>query len=59
MEIDTTRIRALLDKRDAIDTELSELFIGAKKSINCGTCSQPGHTARTCPQREQKPTNVV
>lgn len=52
MEIDTQRIRVLLDKRDEIDAELAQALAGApKKAIKCGTCQQEGHTARTCPQR--------
>ena len=55
MEIDTQRIRALLDKRDDIDKELTEAFSGqqAKKTITCSLCKAEGHTARTCPQKPQ------
>ena len=53
MDIDTFRIRELLDKRDAIDQELAALFAGSasKKPIVCGLCKEPGHTARTCPTK--------
>ena len=50
MDIDTSRIRNLLDKRDEIDRELSEA-LGQKKSVTCSHCSQQGHTARSCPQK--------
>lgn len=53
MDIDTTRIRALLDKRDAIDEELQQALGGTpKKPITCGHCRQEGHSARSCPTRE-------
>jgi hypothetical protein len=54
MELDTQRIRALLDKRDAIDEELATAFTGnpPKKEITCSKCQGKGHTARSCPQRE-------
>ena len=52
MDIDTTRIRDLLAKRDQIDVELAAMFGGSqKKPIKCGQCGEEGHTARTCPKR--------
>ncbi len=51
MDIGTQRIRALLDKRDAIDAELANALIG--KKIKCGNCGEEGHTTRTC---ANKPT---
>jgi len=51
MEIDTARIRDLLDKRDQIDAELAAAFVGTKKPIKCGQCGEEGHTARTCAKR--------
>lgn len=53
MEIDTQKIRALIDKRDDIDRELSELLTNTRerKPQSCGTCSQPGHSSRTCPNK--------
>lgn len=53
MDIDTFRIRELLDKRDAIDQELATLFAGnaPKKQIKCGHCHEEGHSARSCPTR--------
>ncbi len=55
MDIDTQRIRELLSKRDEIDAELASAFNGTahKKTIKCGTCSEEGHSARTCPKRQQ------
>lgn len=55
MDIDTTRIRALLDKRDEIDQELAGLFAGTKKTVTCSLCNQQGHTARSCPNKLQSP----
>ena len=54
MDINTTRIRELLDKRDEIDTELAAIFAGqgVKKTITCSLCKTEGHTARSCPQRQ-------
>lgn len=53
-DIDTARVRELLDQRDAIDRELLAIFSGqaAKKPIRCGECSEEGHSARTCPKRK-------
>lgn len=55
MDIDTQRIRELLNKRDEIDVELAGLFSGIapKKAIKCGHCSQERRTARTCPAKEK------
>lgn len=52
-DLDTKRIRELLDKRDAIDDELKELVNGNKerRPQRCGTCGQEGHSTRTCPQK--------
>lgn len=60
MDIDTTRIRELLDQRDGIDAELAGIF-GTKerKPIVCGSCGQSGHTARTCEQRKKGGTAEV
>jgi len=54
MELDTQRIRELLDRRDEIDQELAAVFAGAtiKKTITCGNCHEQGHTARKCPSKE-------
>lgn len=53
MDIDTIRVRALLDRRDEIDAELVAIFSGspAKKPIRCGHCGKDGHSARSCPER--------
>ena len=56
--MDTQRIRALLDKRDEIDRELTELVTGTaqKKTLTCSVCGGP-HTARTCPNKPAPQTN--
>ncbi len=41
MDIDTQRIRALLDKRDAIDAELANALTGKKQS-NVGIAEKKG-----------------
>lgn len=53
-DIDTKRLRELLDRRDEIDNELTAIIAGAaaKKPVTCSKCKIEGHTARTCPQRE-------
>ena len=53
MDIDTARIRELLNRRDEIDTELAALFTGTKerKPQKCSRCQQEGHSARTCLQK--------
>ena len=50
MDIDTSRVRELLNKRDEIDAELAAAFSGAniRKNVKCGACGEEGHTARTC-----------
>jgi hypothetical protein len=53
MDIDTQRIRDLLDQRDKIDAELAAALSGqTKKAIKCGHCQEEGHTARTCPNKQ-------
>ena len=56
MEIDTGRVRELLDKRDAIDAELAAIFTNGKerKPTRCSSCNEEGHTARTCPKKQQQ-----
>ena len=53
MDIDTQRIRELLDKRDAIDAELASLISGqqTKKPIKCGSCGELNHSARSCTKK--------
>lgn len=47
--MDTTRLRELLDKRDALDAEIRELVGGKeRKPIRCSNCGEENHTARTC-----------
>jgi len=55
MELDTQKVRELLNKRDAIDEEMQAIFSGGKerKAIKCGSCGEEGHSARTCPQKPQ------
>lgn len=50
MDIDTAKVRELLNQRDQIDNELALIFTGGKekKPIKCGKCGEDGHTARTC-----------
>ena len=53
MDLDTQKVRELLDKRDEIDKELQEIFgtqPKERKPTTCSKCGQSGHTARTCPQ---------
>jgi hypothetical protein len=52
MDIDTQRVRELLDKRDQIDTELAAIFSGTKKQVTCSKCGTAGHTARTCQKQD-------
>lgn len=55
MNLDTQRVRDLLDKRDQIDQELTELFSQTnkeRKPITCSKCGESGHTARTCTKPE-------
>lgn len=53
MDIDTTRVRDLLDKRDEIEAELKEIFTAGKerKVQKCSICQEEGHSARTCPKK--------
>lgn len=49
--MDIDKLRALLDKRDAVDREIIELVLAGKKQVTCSLCQQQGHTARSCKQR--------
>jgi len=55
MDIDTSHIRDLLNRRDEIDAELASLLSGTKerKPQRCSLCQQEGHSARTCPQKDK------
>jgi len=58
--MDTQRIRQLLDQRDAIDRELTQLITGNaapanKKAVRCSSCGEEGHTARNCPSKTAPP----
>lgn len=61
MDIDTAKIRELLNKRDEIDKELAECFTSTKerKPQACGICNEIGHSQRTCPKRELKAENTA
>ena len=56
MDIETqiARVKDLITKREEIDAELSGILgvtPKARKSQRCSTCSEEGHTARTCPKK--------
>ena len=53
MDLDTSKIRELLDARDKIDEELAALVTGTKerKPQSCSKCGEVGHSARTCPKK--------
>lgn len=59
MDLDTTRVRELLDLRDQIDQDIRNLVNGTevkeRKPIKCSVCQGEGHTARTCPKRMPPP----
>lgn len=55
MDINTQKIRELLDQRDAIDAQIAEMFTGTtkvRKEQRCGTCGETGHQSRTCSKKE-------
>jgi hypothetical protein len=51
------RAKELIAQREAIDTELAELFNGGgavpRRTITCSICGGEGHTARKCPNKEK------
>lgn len=52
------RIAQLIEEKRTIDGELSALLGGGehkRKTVRCSVCSEEGHTARNCPQKEQTP----
>ncbi len=53
--MDTDAIRALLDKRDALDAEIQALILGNKerKPQTCSKCGLAGHSARTCEKKTE------
>jgi hypothetical protein len=65
MNIDTqiARVKELIAKREEIDAELSVVFgiePKTRKAPRCSICDSEGHSARTCPQKqEDKSTEPV
>jgi hypothetical protein len=59
MELDDTinRVKQLISQREAIEAELVALFKGqsptVKRTNKCGTCGKDGHSARTCPDKQE------
>jgi len=54
MEINTSKLRELLDKRDKLDDEIYGLVTGRqKKALRCSICSEESHTARNCPNKDK------
>ena len=53
MDLDTTKIKELIEQRERIDEELRTLISGGKQRApqKCSLCQQEGHSARTCPQK--------
>lgn len=54
------RAKDLIAQREEIDRQLAELFAGApiaKKTVRCTVCGQPGHNAKSCPDRPQSTTS--
>ena len=57
IDIQITRIKELIAKREEIDEQLAALFGGApvtKKTRRCKICDGEGHSALTCPERPDK-----
>ncbi len=54
MDLDTSRVRELLDARDKIDVELQSIFTNGKerKPQKCGRCGEEGHNMRNCTKPE-------
>lgn len=52
--MDTLKLRELLDRRDALDVEITDIVNGNtlknkdRKPQACGNCGEIGHSARTC-----------
>jgi hypothetical protein len=58
MDARLTRIKQLIEQKEAIDAELESLIAGAplkeRKARTCNSCGQEGHTARTCPAKPRE-----
>jgi hypothetical protein len=55
MDSRLTRIKELIEQKEAIDSELDSLIAGGsvkiRKPKTCTSCGAEGHTARTCPKK--------
>jgi hypothetical protein len=55
MDAKLARIKELIDRKEAIDTELESLIAGGPVKVPkpraCKICGQEGHTARACPTK--------
>lgn len=50
--------KELIRKREEIDQQLAELFVGGTpKKQKCSICGSAEHTARTCPQKSTGRSN--
>src|SRR5262245_54691940 len=61
VDIDTTKLRELLDAIDKIEEAIRNTVNGEVKETKqnkCGTCGEPGHSSRTC-KRELKAENTA
>jgi hypothetical protein len=58
MDAKLERIRDLISQKEAIDTELESLIGGTPlkepKTRVCSVCGKEGHTARTCPTKQEQ-----
>lgn len=60
MEFDIARAKELIDERERIDGELKQIFSASEKPSSrkpqrCSACGEEGHSARTCPTRQEAP----
>ena len=57
MDIDLDRVKDLIAKREEIDGELVAIFGGkqaSRRTVKCSVCNAEGHTARTCPTKQNE-----